>query len=940
MPPKKPELYSLKKTAFWFFVASAILLVSMVAMVFQDSSRDWKVWQKKFFDLKREKIQGQLEKENKKINQKKMDAASESLKKAEEELAGKNEEILAAQNTLKELDLKRTIINQEYQALKQFQDSDRYFYEEALLHQNAHESENFQKRLEERAPMLREKELALEGLDAEMEERQAFVAGVTAEKDKAQKAIESMTRERDRLEKQIENLKPSVVKDVLNAPMLDFIHPTLQVQQHVVENLYDDYYFQKVPKVDRCTTCHLAIDQKGFEDAPQPFKTHPNLELYLTSSSAHPIEEIGCTVCHGGSGHSVNFTTAAHTPRNEEQAAAWKKDYGWHEMHHWADKMLPLNHIEASCVKCHREQNEVPGAAQLNLGKQLAQTYGCYGCHKVESSLHGTWNVGPSLEHIQSKLEPDWVVRWLHNPKEFRENTKMPRIFHLDNQQDEDAVNKDNAAIAGIAAYLDKHSEPVALEKAPAGDVDAGKKVFEEVGCMGCHSKGEIKGGSHGPELTGLGSKVNPDWLFTWLKNPKHYNPDTRMPRLRLSDKEAADVAAFLLADRNEKFESITPPHVSEESVDELALTFLTGRMRFQDAQAELSKMSFDEKLEFIGQKSINHQGCMGCHSIKGFESAGRIGTELSEHGSKEINKLDFGLTDIAHTRQDWYFNKLKNPRIFDQGKVKTYHERLRMPNFDFSDEQAEALTTYLLSLQKVYIPMEMKKNPDMRETQIEQGRLLVEKFNCAGCHAIDGKEGVLRSLADDLGNAPPNLQGEGGKVKADWLYHFLDEPTTIRPWLHYRMPSFDFSEEQLNTIVEYFRNLDEVHDSFKREAETENPQMVEHGKYLFETLQCINCHKSNPDPGMMASFLAPDLVHAKQRLQPAWVIEWMKDPQALAEGTMMPAFFPDGFSPFQDILDGDAMKQMEALRAYVWHLGHEDNGSSTPLEAAAKPAS
>lgn len=937
MPPKRPELYSLKKTAFWFFVASAILLISMVAMVMQDSSRDWKVWQKKFFDLKREKVQTQLEKADKKLNQKKITAATEALAEAETVLEQNKDAIAEAEAVLSDLDLERTVFNQEYQVLKQFQDSDRYYYEEAALHHEDEKAAEYEKNMKERAPKLQAAKLGLEQVEAKIEERRRFIDGLNADKTKYEKELAALTRDRDMLQKQIEKLEPSLAKEILNAPMLDFIQPTLQVQQIVVENLFDDYYFQKVPKVDRCTTCHLAIDQKGFEDAPQPFKTHPNLELYLSSDSSHPIEEVGCTVCHGGSGHSANFTTAAHTPQNDAQAKEWKKEYGWKEMHHWADKMLPLNHIEASCVKCHREESRVPGADQLNMGKQLAQTYGCYGCHKVETSFHGAWNVGPSLHHIQSKLEPDWVVRWLHNPKEFRASTKMPRIFNLENQQDEEGQRKDSAAIAGIAAYLDKNSEPVQLEKAVEGKVDEGKKIFEEVGCLGCHSKGEMKGGLHGPELTALGSKVSPDWLFTWLKNPKHYNADTRMPRLRLSDEEAGHVTAFLLADKNEKFESITPPLVSEEAVDDLALTYLTNRMRVQDAEKELEKMSFEEKLEFIGEKSINHQGCMGCHAIKGFENAGRIGTELSYHGSKEVGKLDFGLVHIPHTRQDWYYNKLKNPRIYDKGKVKAYHERLRMPNFEFSDEQAEALTTYLLSLQKVHIPQEMSKNLDLRESQIEEGRLIVEKFNCAGCHTIDGQEGVLRKLADDIGNAPPDLKGQGGKVKAQWLYHFLEDPTIIRPWLNYRMPSFDFGEDQLNTLVSYFRNLDHVHDSFKREETGDSAEFIEHGKYLFDTLQCINCHKSDPDPGMMASFLAPNLEPASERLQQSWVMDWLADPQGMVEGTMMPAFFPDGFTPFPDLLDGDAVKQMEALRAYVWSMGQEETDSAISPEAASE---
>jgi hypothetical protein len=35
-----------------------------------------------------------------------------------------------------------------------------------------------------------------------------------------------------------------------------------------------------------------------------------------------------------------------------------------------------------------------------------------------------------------------------------------------------------------------------------------------------------------------------------------------------------------------------------------------------------------------------------------------------------------------------------------------------------------------------------------------------------------------------------------------------------------------------------------------------------------------------------------------------------------------MPTFFPDGQSPLPDVLNGDAKKQMEAIRDYVISIG------------------
>ena len=77
----------------------------------------------------------------------------------------------------------------------------------------------------------------------------------------------------------------------------------------------------------------------------------------------------------------------------------------------------------------------------------------------------------------------------------------------------------------------------------------------------------------------------------------------------------------------------------------------------------------------------------------------------------------------------------------------------------------------------------------------------------------------------------------------------------------------------------------------------------------------------------------------AKERLNPDWVVEWIKDPQALMPGTNMPTFYPGGPD---DIFDGDEDKQIMAMRDYIMLLGLDDpsvsvngNGASTLGSAA-----
>src|SRR5665647_3839032 len=48
-------------------------------------------------------------------------------------------------------------------------------------------------------------------------------------------------------------------------------------------------------RVDRCTACHLGVEDPTMKNAPQPFTFHPNL-------APHVPARFGCTVCHGGQG--------------------------------------------------------------------------------------------------------------------------------------------------------------------------------------------------------------------------------------------------------------------------------------------------------------------------------------------------------------------------------------------------------------------------------------------------------------------------------------------------------------------------------------------------------------------------------------------------------------------------------------------------------------
>lgn len=179
----------------------------------------------------------------------------------------------------------------------------------------------------------------------------------------------------------------------------------IEIKQAVVEPLN---------RVDRCISCHVAIDHKGFENVPQPLRSHPG--FYIDN---HPVEDFGCTVCHNGLGKATT-----------KEAAHGEGEEG---------KLYPMYRgvfVQSSCGKCHDENSYVETSV-IGTGKRLYEFYGCNICHKLYKS-GGT--AGPDLTKIGSKkyYDVDWgenykgeknLTEWLINhfkdPSHYYESKMM-----------------------------------------------------------------------------------------------------------------------------------------------------------------------------------------------------------------------------------------------------------------------------------------------------------------------------------------------------------------------------------------------------------------------------------------------------------------------------------------------------------------------------------
>src|SRR5437764_6136694 len=364
-----------------FAAASLFLFLSVIWMVWDDYDRDWKSTQRRFSQLEYQVTQAQLQQATRAVDRNKIKQLQAQQQESAKKVAANQEKVDELQRKLKDLDNRLSRATTDYQATKAEYDQDRYDFEAS---QNAYASnaEAKGRKVAEEERRVAELNLEMEKLTADRTALQNELAQYTGQVAAVAKEISDLTAEEARLQKRLDVIAPSKVKDYfLNAPLLDFMAPTLKIQQIILPNVVDDVNFIRVPKMDRCQTCHLAIDKKGYEKYPQPFTTHPDLDMYLGGSSKHPIDRVGCTVCHEGMGQSVSFRDVAHMPQNEKQKEEWEKKYHWEQPHLWDYPMLPVKMTAASCEKCHKQQVFIPKADNLTIANSTYERAGCYACH-------------------------------------------------------------------------------------------------------------------------------------------------------------------------------------------------------------------------------------------------------------------------------------------------------------------------------------------------------------------------------------------------------------------------------------------------------------------------------------------------------------------------------------------------------------------------------
>jgi cytochrome c2 len=233
------------------------------------------------------------------------------------------------------------------------------------------------------------------------------------------------------------------------------------------------------------------------------------------------------------------------------------------------------------CVGCHdnimRDKFKAPAASIVRWKPRVKE-----------------YDVAPSLEAANKRLNRQWVESYLLQPTDLRPNLHqyMPRLAFTAQQA------KD------VAAYLVPDVEPKA--EPVAGDLGKGRQLLETKGCGSCHVMTGVAAipPSNPPAMDPRdfdhAHKLAPDLRFArdrmsalkmtaWLTDPKAVKPDSAMPKIDLTPEEVKNLVAYLTQ------AEITPP---------------PKPAKFQRLPVLDRKVTFKEVDE-----RVFHRTCWHCHS-------------------------------------------------------------------------------------------------------------------------------------------------------------------------------------------------------------------------------------------------------------------------------------------------------------------------------------
>lgn len=227
-----------------------------------------------------------------------------------------------------------------------------------------------------------------------------------------------------------------------------------------------------------------------------------------------------------------------------------------------------------------------------SLGEQIFISLNCIACHKYSGKMT-TKKDAPDLSIEGARVRKDWLKAYLKKPTSIRpfgfdpgSGSRMPDFNLSDNEVEvltNYIVNQADKFKTLTHAFKPRKLSAFSMAKAET-------LLKEKLSCLGCHRLGE-EGGRIAPDLSNIKSRLQSEFVYQMIQNPKSVVHETVMPKIAMPQKTKNLIVNYLLQQE-----------ISKKELSYLSLVDNPIQV-FQDTNEE---------------RELYVRYCASCHGVKG----------------------------------------------------------------------------------------------------------------------------------------------------------------------------------------------------------------------------------------------------------------------------------------------------------------------------------
>ena len=181
----------------------------------------------------------------------------------------------------------------------------------------------------------------------------------------------------------------------------------------------------------------------------------------------------------------------------------------------------------------------------------------CASCHTLERLDHQALGIAerferkaPPLYFAGNKYREEWLVNYLQSPETLHPigyfpNTRFDKTGEGDmpviaGESKHPRMNESDAElIAGYLMTLRPYDDLLAADSYQPGNVARRMATMDFrrfKGCDACHQDEAGTGGFSGPTLYNAWTRLRPEYLSSFIKDPTAWDPHTTMPVMEMND--------------------------------------------------------------------------------------------------------------------------------------------------------------------------------------------------------------------------------------------------------------------------------------------------------------------------------------------------------------------------------------------------------------------